>query len=42
MISGNLLGLLTEFLRNREQGVILKDLNSSCANMNAGVLQASI
>ena len=42
MISGNLLGLLTEFLRNREQGVTLKDLNSSCANMNAGVLQASI
>ena len=34
-ISGTLLNLLTEFLRNRKQRVILNGQSSSLANMNA-------
>ena len=41
-ISGNLLSLLTDFLRNRKQRVILNGQSSSWANINAGVLQVSI
>ena len=41
-ISGNLLSLLTDFLRNRKQRVILNGQSSSWANINAGVLQGSI
>ena len=36
-ISGNLLSLLTDFLRNRKQRVILNGQSSSWANINAGV-----
>ena len=38
-ISGNLLSLLTDFLRNRKQRVILNGQSSSWANINAGVSQ---
>ena len=41
-ISGNLLSLLTDFLRNRKQGVILNGQSSSWPNINAGVPQGSI
>ena len=41
-ISGNLLSLLTDFLRNRKQRVILNGQSSSWANINAGVLQGYI
>ena len=41
-ISGNLLSLLTDFLRNRKQRVILNGQSSSWANINAGVPQGSI
>ena len=41
-ISGNLLSLLTDFLRNRKQRVILNGQSSSWANINAGVPQDSI
>ena len=41
-ISRNLLRLLTYFLRNRKQRVILNDQSSSWANINAGVPQGSI
>ena len=40
-ISGNLLSLLTDFLRNRKQRVILNGQSSSWANINAGVPQGS-
>ena len=38
-ISENLLSLVTDFLRNRTQRVILNGQSSSWANINAGVLQ---
>ena len=41
-ISGNLLSLLTDFLRNRKQRVILNGQSSSWVNVNAGVPQGSI
>ena len=41
-ISGNLLSLLPDFLRNRKKRVILNDLNSSWADINAGFPQGSI
>ena len=41
-ISGNLLSLLTDFLRNRKQRVILNGQSSSWANIKAGVPQGSI
>ena len=41
-ISGNLLSLLTGFLRNRKQRVILNGRSSFWANINAGVPQGSI
>ena len=41
-ISGNLLSLLTDSLRNRKERVILNDQSSSWANINAGVFQGSI
>ena len=41
-ISRNLLRLLTHFLRNRKQRVILNDQSSSWANITAGVPQGSI
>ena len=41
-IPGNLLRLLTDFLKNRKQRVILNDQSSSWANINAGVPQGSI
>ena len=41
-ISRNLLRLLTYFLRNRKQRVILNDQSSSWANITAGVPQGSI
>ena len=40
-ISGNLLNLVTDFLRNRKQRVILNEQSSSWANINAGVPQGS-
>ena len=39
--SGNLLSLLTAFLRNRKQRVILNDKSSSWTNINAGVPEGS-
>ena len=42
MISGNLLSLLTDFLRNRKQRVILNGQSSSWASINAGVPEGSI
>ena len=41
-ISGNLLNLLSNFLRNRKQRVVLNGKNSSWADVNAGVPQGSI
>ena len=41
-IYGNFLSLLTDFLRNRKQSVILNEQNSSWANINAGVPQGSV
>ena len=41
-ISGNLLNLLSNFLRNRKQRVVLNGQTSSWADANAGVLQCSI
>ena len=42
-ISGNFLSLLMNFLRNRKQIVIILNAHmSSCANINASVLQGSI
>ena len=41
-ISENLLSLLTDFLRNRKQRVILNGQSSSWANINAGVPEGSI
>ena len=42
VISGNLLSLLTDFLRNRKQRVILNGQSSSWASINAGVPEGSI
>ena len=41
-ISANLSNLLTDFLRNRKQRVILNGQSSSWASINAGVAQGSI
>ena len=41
-ISGNLLSLLTDFLRNRKQRVTLNGQSSSWTNINVGVPQGSI
>ena len=41
-ISGNLLSLLSNFLRNRKQRVLLNGQTSSWADVNAGVPQGSI
>ena len=41
-ISGNLINLLTDFLSNRKQRVVLNGQYSSWANVNAGVPQGSI
>ena len=41
-IYGNFLSLLTDFLRNRKQSVILNEQNSSWTNINAGVPQGSV
>ena len=41
-ISGNLLNLLSNFLRNRKQRVVLNGQTSSSADVNAGVPQGSI
>ena len=41
-ISGNLLNLLSNFLRNRKQRVVLNGRTSSWADVNAGVTQGSI
>ena len=41
-ISGNLLNLLSNFLRNRKQRVVLNGETSSWADVSAGVLQGSI
>ena len=41
-ISGNLLDLLSNFLRNRKQRVVLHGQTSSWADVNAGVPQGSI
>ena len=41
-ISGNLLNLLSNFLRNRKQRVVLNGQNSSCDDVNVGVPQGSI
>ena len=40
--SGNLLKLLSNFLRNRKQRVVLNRQTSSWADVNAGVPQGSI
>ena len=41
-ISGNLLNLLSNFLRNRKQRVVLNGQTSSWADVNAGAPQGSI
>ena len=41
-ISGNLLNLLSNFLRNRKQRVVLNGQTSFRADVNAGVPQGSI
>ena len=41
-MSGNLLNLLSSFLRNRKQRVVLNGQTSSWADVNAGVPQGSI
>ena len=41
-ISGNLLNLLSNFLRNRKQRVVLNGQTSSWADVNAGIPQGSI
>ena len=41
-ISGNLLNLLSNFLRNRKQRIVLNRQTSSWADVNAGVPQGSI
>ena len=41
-ISGNLLNLLSNFLRNRKQRVVLNGKTSSWDDVNAGVPQGSI
>ena len=41
-ISGNHLNLLSNFLRNRQQRVVLNGQTSSWADINAGVFQGSI
>ena len=41
-MSGNLINLLTDFLSNRKQRVVLNGQYSSWANVNAGVPQGSI
>ena len=41
-ISGELLNLFYDFLRNRNQRVILNGQVSTWTNVNAGVLQSSI
>ena len=41
-ITGNLLNLLSDFLRNRKQKVFLNGQTSSWADVNAGVPQGSI
>ena len=41
-ISGNLLNLLSNFLRNRKQRVVLNGQNSSWDDVNVGVPQGSI
>ena len=40
--SGNLMALLTDFLSNRKQGVVLNGQHSSWADIKAGVPQGSI
>ena len=40
--SGNLLNLLSNFLRNRKQRVVLNGQTSSWADVNAGVPQGSM
>ena len=41
-ISGELLHILSDFLSNRKQRVLLNGQNSSCANVYAGVPQESV
>ena len=41
-ISGELLHILSDFLSNRKQGVVLNGHNSSWTNLHAGVPQGSI
>ena len=41
-ISGNLLQILSDFLSNRKQRVVLNGQNSSWTNVHAGVPQGSI
>ena len=41
-ISGNLLNLLSNFLRNKKQKVVLNGKTSSCADVNVVVPQGSI
>ena len=41
-ISGNVSSLLTDFLKNRKQRVILNGQSPSWANINVGVPQGSL